>query len=665
MKLRQTAQLHGSTVNSIFLHNHNVYTGAGDHVVHEWHVREGELCFAQTFSGEHTGAVSGIAVLSNMLFSSSFDRTVVAWNILTGDCEEVLRGHTDSVSSVVSCCGVLVSGSWDGTIRLWDPKRLGSSKTIPMESGVDASRLVAVQCLESIGRLILVGTMDGTLVSFDLTKYNAASSRNHFIGHVSSINALAACTDQVAAAGSDGNILVWLLRTQEQSLRIKASNAPIFTLGSLTDGNLASGGQEGVVSIWNMLSGELVSRTDGLHDQEDAGVFSLACAQNLLIAGRKDGRVEVCEYAGQTDKGDPADLDVTQVEMSISGIEPGGTVVAGNAYDYIFRAFNSKGEQVSLWEAGDGGSGGREVKVLFGTLDCESDVTIQANPGGVLEARMVGFRLEQAGMCAVQVKLVLVTGSRQLLRTHVHVLPREINRVSQCTVAQSYKMLSSPVPKATQTSVVPASVVQACHEVYIVAHTTDELDNLSSDLKGNNLTLSLLQPDATVLVLESTSADQHGTGIWSWSVGALQAGQYSATVEVEGATSEPVLVGWQVVAAGVARFQLSSDLGSCSVGDCITSTITGQDEFCNPIQGSDMRNVMEDPNLQCKIIPACPHSLKWCSHTESALLQVWPSSPGTDYSLTLRLKLPSGKIRCNTAAPVSYTHLTLPTKRIV
>ena len=54
--------------------------------------------------------------------SASDDRTLKIWQLDTGECLKVLKGHSDRVRSVVFTPdgSKLISGSSDGTIRIWD-----------------------------------------------------------------------------------------------------------------------------------------------------------------------------------------------------------------------------------------------------------------------------------------------------------------------------------------------------------------------------------------------------------------------------------------------------------------------------------------------------------------------------------------------------------------
>ena len=71
----------------------------------------------------HTDWVTSVAFSPDglTLASGSQDKTIMLWNVATGELKATLGGHTEPVKSVAfSPDGLtLASGSDDGTIKLW------------------------------------------------------------------------------------------------------------------------------------------------------------------------------------------------------------------------------------------------------------------------------------------------------------------------------------------------------------------------------------------------------------------------------------------------------------------------------------------------------------------------------------------------------------------
>ena len=72
----------------------------------------------------HTNSVRAIAGAGNVLVSGSYDHNVRVWDLSTGKCEFVCRGHTEKVYSVGYSKELdrAASGSMDATVRIWDTR---------------------------------------------------------------------------------------------------------------------------------------------------------------------------------------------------------------------------------------------------------------------------------------------------------------------------------------------------------------------------------------------------------------------------------------------------------------------------------------------------------------------------------------------------------------
>lgn len=69
----------------------------------------------------HTGGVNALVFKNNVLYSASDDRTVRAWDVLTGECIAVYEGHNEFVTCLcITNEGVLCSGSADRTVIVWN-----------------------------------------------------------------------------------------------------------------------------------------------------------------------------------------------------------------------------------------------------------------------------------------------------------------------------------------------------------------------------------------------------------------------------------------------------------------------------------------------------------------------------------------------------------------
>lgn len=69
----------------------------------------------------HSAAVNAIHIYRDQLVSASGDRHVKVWNIHTGECTAICRGHQKGIACVQYDGKRIISGSSDNTIRIYDP----------------------------------------------------------------------------------------------------------------------------------------------------------------------------------------------------------------------------------------------------------------------------------------------------------------------------------------------------------------------------------------------------------------------------------------------------------------------------------------------------------------------------------------------------------------
>ena len=71
----------------------------------------------RAYSGHH-GDICKFVVRNGQLVSSSMDNSVRSWDLQTGKCKGIFRGHSSDVNSVDCFDDVIVSGSKDKTVKV-------------------------------------------------------------------------------------------------------------------------------------------------------------------------------------------------------------------------------------------------------------------------------------------------------------------------------------------------------------------------------------------------------------------------------------------------------------------------------------------------------------------------------------------------------------------
>lgn len=141
---------HDDAINAVVLSNDgHVYTGSADRTIKVWKKKEGgerKHSLVSTLE-KHRSAVNALALTSDgkVLYSGACDRSIIVWERSSDDHHNksnggehmmvagALRGHTKAILCLAVVDDLLFSGSADKTIRIW--RR--SSSPLKSSLGVD------------------------------------------------------------------------------------------------------------------------------------------------------------------------------------------------------------------------------------------------------------------------------------------------------------------------------------------------------------------------------------------------------------------------------------------------------------------------------------------------------------------------------------------------
>ncbi|KAI8925381.1 WD40-repeat-containing domain protein [Entophlyctis helioformis] len=152
----------------------------------------------------HSNSVRAVAGHGNVLVSGSYDCTVRVWNIMSGECIHVFRGHREKVYTVGYSHELrrAVSGSMDASVKVWCTR-----------TGVALFNLEGhtslVGLLELSSQYIVSAAADATLRIWSPVTGACLSS---LTGHAAAITCLHhdPKTNRIVS-GSDGGIKIWEL----------------------------------------------------------------------------------------------------------------------------------------------------------------------------------------------------------------------------------------------------------------------------------------------------------------------------------------------------------------------------------------------------------------------------------------------------------------------
>lgn len=285
---------HGSNIVTCLQHDEEkVITGIEGKLINVHSSKTGELL--RVLKG-HDGGVWALKYFSNTLVSGSIDREVRVWNIRTGRCTHVFRGHTSTVRCLdilhpaqigVSDNGtpimypkepLLVTGSRDHNLHVWrlplDNEQLGADEITETQTfdAKDANNPYIVliltghtQSVRSVtahGNIIISGSYDTTVRVWDLLE--GGRCKHVLEGHSDKIYSVALNFEERRCYSSsmDLSINVWDFDAGKLLFSLEGHNSLVGLL-TLSNGYLVSAAADATLRVWDPITGENHSKLKG------------------------------------------------------------------------------------------------------------------------------------------------------------------------------------------------------------------------------------------------------------------------------------------------------------------------------------------------------------------------------------------------------------------
>jgi WD40 repeat protein/transcriptional regulator with XRE-family HTH domain len=177
------------------------------------------------------------------------DCTIRLWNVETGECLHILKGHEGWVWSVTfSLDGTfLISAGEDATMRIWEANT-GECK------GILQGHTSRIWCtaVNRDGNLIASGGDDRDIFLWDHYKYQRMYV---FTGHTGSVRSLSFSpgSNLLASASEDQTIKLWDVKTLQHLHTLSGHTNRVMSISFSPDGRkLASGSHDGTIMIWDV-----------------------------------------------------------------------------------------------------------------------------------------------------------------------------------------------------------------------------------------------------------------------------------------------------------------------------------------------------------------------------------------------------------------------------
>ncbi|XP_053396949.1 uncharacterized protein LOC128556312 [Mercenaria mercenaria] len=188
-------------------------------------------CKITDFKG-HSDSVICVIFDHLHLASGSLDKTIRVWNLKTGKCQHVLKGHVKGVWCLnFFTHNLLVSGSYDGTIRVWNLRTGKCNKTIIAHDG-------PIWALARHNEVLVTVSQDKTAKVWDI---NRCLHLNSLLGHTAAIFAVDMSEDGhlVITGSADKSVKIWNIETGRCLRWISVSQTTSIMSVSYSQGHLA------------------------------------------------------------------------------------------------------------------------------------------------------------------------------------------------------------------------------------------------------------------------------------------------------------------------------------------------------------------------------------------------------------------------------------------
>jgi guanine nucleotide-binding protein subunit beta-2-like 1 protein len=217
----------------------------------------------------HGGWVTAIATAESgdpdTILSASRDRTIMVWKLTReegnyGHAHRALRGHNHFVSDITLNSDGLwcLSGSWDGTLRLWEIAT-GTCKLIFKGHTKDVLSVTL-----SGNALIMSGSRDKTVKLWNINGHCKATIQED--GHTEWVSCVRFSPNTmqplIVSAGWDKLVKVWAINLKLKT-NLTGHTGYLNTVTVSPDGSLcASGGKDGTAMLWDLTEGKRLYSLD-------------------------------------------------------------------------------------------------------------------------------------------------------------------------------------------------------------------------------------------------------------------------------------------------------------------------------------------------------------------------------------------------------------------
>ena len=263
-------------------------SGGRDSTVSVWDLTDfSRKC---TLAG-HTGAVTQLLCVDNLILASSVDGTVSVWNAQKEIRMHAFQGHQKEIKCMTLSEDrtLVATGSFDCSARVWS---LTSLQQLSCVEG--HSKVVWCTGLTADNKLVATGSDDTTLKIWSIQTETCI----HVIKYSDSIKCIALTSDNLriiaGAHSSNGQLKAWSIATGAcLEVYTGHTHAVMCMLLTSDDCFLITGSRDGTIKVWEQATGTLLTSFDLQSQIKHITCFELSKNEALLAATTKSGPIAI------------------------------------------------------------------------------------------------------------------------------------------------------------------------------------------------------------------------------------------------------------------------------------------------------------------------------------------------------------------------------------
>ncbi|KAL4648602.1 CMT1A duplicated region transcript 1 protein [Arapaima gigas] len=230
----------------------------------------------------HTGNIRAVLLCEerNLVISASYDLSIRCWNLKTGVCMMLFRGH----SGTITCLGLhgdnLVSGAKDCKVKVWN---LVTGKCYEKLKFQHSDHIL---CVKMDGNVVLSGCQKGQVKMWRL---KTATLIKSFDAHEGSVRCLFLNQWHILSGGVDGCVKAWSTSCQFQKSLVTYRHPKEVLALEFLFLRVITGCVDGKIRIFNFLTGDCLRILKG--GRRLSPVLSLHVHHSKIVVNTKSSMV--------------------------------------------------------------------------------------------------------------------------------------------------------------------------------------------------------------------------------------------------------------------------------------------------------------------------------------------------------------------------------------